>query len=138
MHVVFAAGNGGPTENSSVSPANNAGVLSVGALDAAGQQAMFTSRGVSACDARPYPDVNAPGESVRTTDLSAGGIATTTMGTGTSFAAALVAGELALLVQARPEMPVADRETLLRSAAGDARPPLARALATGPARERLP
>ncbi len=140
MHVVFAAGNGGPTDNSSVSPANNAGVLSVGALDAAGQQSLFTSRGVSACDARPYPDVAAPGESVRTTDLSAGGIATTTLGTGTSFSAALVAGQLALLVQARPEMTVADREALLRQAPGDAQPPLARALGTsaGPARDRLP
>lgn len=140
MHVVFAAGNGGPTENSSVSPANNAGVLSVGALDAEGQPALFTSRGVSACDARPYPDVHAPGESVRTTDQSAGGIATTTMGTGTSFAAALVAGELALLLQARPELSVPDREALLRPVAGDPRPPLARALglAASPARERLP
>ena len=128
MHVVFAAGNGGPTENSSVSPANNGGALAVGALDAGGQMAMFTSRGVSACDARPYPDVVAPGELLRTTDLSAGGIPVTTMGTGTSYAAALVSGELALLTQARPDMPIAERETLLRSVAGDNRPPLLRAL----------
>jgi serine protease AprX len=128
MHVVFAAGNGGPMVNSSVSPANNAGVLAVGALDAAGELAMFTSRGVSACDARPYPDLLAPGETLRTTDLSAAGIATTTMGTGTSYAAALVAGELALLTQARPAMPIADREALLRRVSADPRPVLARAL----------
>lgn len=140
MHVVFAAGNGGPNENSSVSPANNSGALAVGALDGSGQPALFSSRGVSACDARPYPDVLAPGELLRTTDLSAGGIATTTAGTGTSYAAALVSGELALLVQARPNLSVAEREALLRDVAGDARPTLVRALGLGAraARERQP
>jgi subtilisin family serine protease len=128
MHVVFAAGNGGPTDNSSVSPANNSGVLAVGALDAAGQLALYSSRGVSACDARPYPDLNAPGELLRTTDLSIPGISTTATGTGTSYAAALVAGELALLVQARPTLGIPEREALLRSPAGDTRPPLLRAL----------
>ena len=47
-------GNGGPMADSSVSPANNAGALAVGALDGSGQLAMFSSRGSSACDARPY------------------------------------------------------------------------------------
>lgn len=128
MHVVFAAGNGGPTVNSSVSPANNAGALAVGALDGEGQMAMFTSRGVSACDARPYPDLMAPGELLRTTDLAAGGMPITTVATGTSYAAALVSGELALLMQARPDMSVAEREALLRAVPGEARPPLLRAL----------
>ncbi len=132
MHVVFAAGNGGPTPNSSVSPANNAGVLAVGALDGSGQLAMFSSRGTSACDARPYPDVLAPGELLPTTDRSAGNLPVTTRGTGTSFAAAVVAGELALLMQARPDMPVVQREQLLRAADGDARPPLLRALGLSP------
>lgn len=132
MHVVFAAGNGGPTENSSVSPANNAGALAVGALDGEGQMAMFTSRGVSACDARPYPDVMAPGELLRTTDLAAGGLPITTVATGTSYAAALVSGELALLMQSRPDMPVAEREALLRAVPGEARPPLLRALGLAP------
>ncbi len=128
MHVVFAAGNGGPMADSSVSPANNAGALAVGALDGSGQLAMFSSRGSSACDARPYPDLLAPGELLQTTDRSAGALAVTTRGTGTSFAAAVVAGELALLAQAHPDMPLAQREALLRGAEGDARPPLARAL----------
>jgi subtilisin family serine protease len=129
MHVVFAAGNGGPTDNSSVSPANNAGALAVGALDASGQPALFSSRGASACDARPYPDVLAPGELLRTTDLSAGGIPTSTLVTGTSYAAALVSGELLLLVQARPQMSLAERESALRATAGERqKPPLATAL----------
>ena len=139
MHVVFAAGNGGPHENSSVSPANNAGAMAVGALDGSGQMAMFTSRGVSACDARPYPDVMAPGELLRTTDLSAGGVPVTTSGTGTSFAAAVVSGELALLAQARPSMPMGEREALLRAVPGEtAKSPLLRALGLSTARERQP
>jgi serine protease AprX len=128
MHVVFAAGNGGPTDNSSVSPANNAGALAVGGLDASGQPALFSSRGVSACDARPYPDLMAAGEGLRTADAVGGGIAATTVVSGTSYAAAVVSGELALLVQARPEMSTGDRETLLRGADADKRAPLLRAL----------
>jgi subtilisin family serine protease len=129
MHVVFAAGNGGPMENSSVSPANNDAALAVGALEGGGKPALFSSRGVSACDARPYPDLMAPGELLRTTDLSVAGRATQTLGTGTSFAAAVVAGELALLAQAHPALSPAEREALLRPVANDARPPLLRALA---------
>lgn len=131
MHVVFAAGNGGPMDNSSVSPANNAGALAVGALDGAGQLATFSSRGVSACDARAYPDLAVPGELLRTTDLSAGGLPLTTLGTGTSYAAAVASGELALLLQARPDMPVAEREALLRAGPGETKP-LLRALGLGP------
>lgn len=131
MHVVFAAGNGGPMENSSVSPANNPGALAVGALDGTGAAAMFSSRGVSSCDARPYPDLMAPGELLRTTDLSAGGLPLTTVGTGTSYAAALVSGQLALLMQARPELSPAAREALLRPVAGDGAP-LLRALGLPP------
>ncbi|TXH46004.1 MAG: hypothetical protein E6Q93_30270 [Burkholderiaceae bacterium] len=130
MHVVFAAGNGGPMENSSVSPANNAGAFAVGALDGQGQMALFSSRGVSACDARPYPDAMAPGELVRTADLSPGGVPVTTMGTGTSYAAAVASGELALLLQARPELQPTEREALLRALPGETKP-LLRALGVG-------
>ena len=128
IHVVFAAGNGGPNENSSLSPANNKGALAVGALDGAGELAQYSSRGVSACDARPYPDLVAPGELLRTTDVAFAGLPITTYGTGTSFAAAVVAGELALLVQARPKLSMAERESLLAHAPKDPRPVLARAL----------
>jgi serine protease AprX len=131
MHVVFAAGNGGPMDNSSVSPANNRGALAVGALDATGQPTLFSSRGVSACDARPYPDIAAPGELVRTTDISVAGVPVTTLGTGTSYAAAIASGELALLWQARPELSAADREVLLRPTPGEARP-LLKALGLAP------
>lgn len=127
MHVVFAAGNGGPTNNSSVSPANNSGALAVGALDSAGAMALYTSRGVSACDARPYPDLLAPGELVRTTDLAIPGIPITAAVSGTSYAAAVVAGELALLAQAQPKMAPTEREALLQGTS-EGRPVLLRAL----------
>ncbi len=130
MSVVFAAGNGGPVENSSLSPANNKGVLAVGALDSQGDVAVFSSRGVSACDARPYPDLHAPGELVRTTDHAIPNVATTAYGTGTSFAAAVVAGELALLTQARPKLSAVEREALLQGGKDDTRPALVRALAS--------
>lgn len=133
LHVVFAAGNGGPSENTSVSPANNSGALAVGALGDDGELALFSSRGVSACDARPYPDVAARGEMLRTTDLSAGPIAATTAVSGTSYAAALVAGELALLAQARPQARPEERESWLRAVPGDKRAPLVRVLALSPA-----
>jgi hypothetical protein len=61
--------------------------------------------------------------------LSAGGIPTSTLVTGTSYAAALVSGELLLLVQARPQMSLAERESALRATAGERqKPPLATAL----------
>ena len=102
---------------SSVSPANNAGALAVGALDGSGQLAMFSSRGSSACDARPYPDLLAPGELAadhRPVGRRLGG--DDARHRQSSFAAAVVAGELALLAQAHPDMPPAQREALLRGA----------------------
>ena len=45
IHVVFAAGNDGPAANTSMSPANNPGVLAVGALSADGTVADQSGRG---------------------------------------------------------------------------------------------
>lgn len=128
MHVVFAAGNGGPSDGSSLSPANNPAALAVGALDGAGRMATYSGRGKSACDQRAYPDILAPGELMRTTSSTVPGLASTTLGTGTSFAAAVAAGELAVLVQARPRMGVAEREALLAGDGPSNLPTLARAL----------
>lgn len=100
--VVFSGGNFGPTGSSSVSPANNAGVTSVGAVDSAMQVSAFSSRGPSACDAALFPKVAAPGEGVLTTDLSMGGHANYVLVAGTSFAAPHVAGVMALLKDAQP------------------------------------
>jgi subtilisin family serine protease len=100
--VVFAAGNSGPAESSSVSPANNPFAFSAGSVDAAATVAPSSSRGPSACTGAAFPDLVAPGIDVRTADRSFGGFPQYANVSGTSFAAPHVAGALALLVQALP------------------------------------
>jgi serine protease AprX len=115
--VVFAAGNDGPAPGTSSSPGNNPGALAVGALDRHLDLARQTSRGPSACDGELFPKLVAPGVNVRTTDLSHGGVPSTTLVSGSSMAAPHAAGVLALLAGAFPAASVSDLESaLLRSA----------------------
>jgi len=97
--VTFAAGNSGPYPDTSVSPANNSGALSVGAVDQALVVALSSSRGPSACDGSIYPQLVAPGISVRTSDLTFNGAIPNSYATvsGTSFSVAHVTGAIALL-----------------------------------------
>jgi subtilisin family serine protease len=114
--VVFAAGNDGPQPGTSNSPGNNPGVLSVGAAGRDLEISRSTSRGPSACDAKPYPGVLAPGVGIFTTDLSHGGLASYTTLSGSSLAAPHASGVLALLAEAFPGASVAELESaLLRS-----------------------
>lgn len=119
--VVFSAGNDGPSANTGSSPANNAGSLAVGAVDSARNVASFSSRGPSACDGGTYPKLVAPGVSVRTADLSFGGVVPNPYAvvTGTSFAAPLVTGAIALLWSAHPRTTLAAMETILEATAAD-------------------
>lgn len=112
---VFAAGNAGPAEATSRSPANNPSAFAVGAIDAAQQPAVDSSRGPSSCADRVYPDVAAPGVDVVTTDTSS----TWTVASGTSIAAPHVAGVVALMRQASPGSSVAAIEQALRVSARD-------------------
>lgn len=121
--VVFAGGNMGPAPATSVSPANNAGVTSVGAVDGTGRVSDFSSRGPSACDGSLFPKVSAPGDGVLTTDLSFGGGANYVLVAGTSFAAPHVSGVLALLKGAQPLATAADLELAVQNGAHDAAPP---------------
>jgi Subtilase family/Bacterial Ig domain len=106
IHVVFAAGNDGPGENTSLSPANNPGVISVGALVSKGEVSRRSSRGPSSCEATrnvPYPTVWTAGERLPALErmgLSAGVLASAD---GSSFAAASISGALAILRSAMPE-----------------------------------
>jgi subtilisin family serine protease len=115
--VVFAAGNAGPSVGSDVSPANNPGAFSTGSVDRSGRVANSSSRGPSSCDGALFPDLVAPGVSVRTTDLSLNGAAQYTYLSGTSFAAPHVAGAAALLLQARPTLSPDEVEDALRRSA---------------------
>lgn len=117
--VVFAAGNDGPAARSSNSPANNAGVLSVGALDRDLTIARASSRGPSACTGERFPRLVAPGLQVRTTDLSHGGVASYTTASGSSLAAPHVAGVLALLAGAFPGASVTALEAAVTRTARD-------------------
>jgi bacillopeptidase F len=117
--VTFSAGNSGPVASSDVSPANNSGVLSAGAIDPDGQVATFSSRGPSTCDGSLFPKLVAPGDSVTTTDLSFGGNAFYVDVSGTSYSAPHVAGVMALLRDAVPPVSVAELESALLGTATD-------------------
>ncbi len=119
--IVFAAGNSGPGASTSESPANNVGSFAAGATDISNTIASFSGRGPSACDNRIYPDVVAPGDAVTTAYLTSGGLFPNSYasGSGTSFAAPHVAGAMALLLSAFPNLSVPNLELTLKQSAAD-------------------
>jgi hypothetical protein len=106
---VFAAGNFGTSGNPS--PANNPEALAVGAINNTGLIYSGSSRGPTSCGGttRTYPDVVAPGVNINSTDLYGFYYSTT----GTSLAAPHVAGTLALLLSAYPNLSVAEQRAAL-------------------------
>ncbi|PKM42241.1 MAG: hypothetical protein CVV05_19070 [Gammaproteobacteria bacterium HGW-Gammaproteobacteria-1] len=119
--VALSAGNGGPASGTSLSPANYAQNVSVGAVDDLLAVANFSSRGPSACDGTLYPALVAPGVNVHTSDLTFGGLFPNSYidVSGTSYAVAHVAGGMALLKNAVPQASAAQIETALRDSAVD-------------------
>jgi serine protease AprX len=117
--IAFAAGNDGPAPLTSLSPANGPQGFAAGAVDDTLAVASFSSRGPSACDAKIYPDLVAPGVNVRTADLSFGGLPQYAVLSGTSYAAPHVAGAMALLAGAFPNSSVAQLEAALMHSAQD-------------------
>ena len=117
--VVFAAGNDGPAPLTSLSPGNNPAGFATGAIDSTLAIASFSARGDSACDGTVYPEMTAPGVSVKAADLSFGGLPQYAVVSGTSYAAPHAAGTMALLLNAFPVASVADLEAALTQSAQD-------------------
>ncbi|MBI5840292.1 MAG: S8 family serine peptidase [Chloroflexi bacterium] len=114
---VFAAGNSGPNTGTSHSPANNPSAFAVGAINNNSLIYGLSSRGPSDCGGSTgvFPELVAPGVNINTTDL--GGFYTTA--SGTSLSAPHVAGGLALLLSAYPNLTASQQETALLSSAVD-------------------
>ena len=121
ISVVFAAGNSGPYRSSSLSPANYPESFAVGAVDETFKIASFSSRGPSVCDGGTFPEVVAPGASIRTSDLTFGGVFPDSYAfvNGTSFAAPHVAAAMALLLNAFPGLSVSELELALKQSSLD-------------------
>ena len=99
MLVVVSAGNSGNDEWKFISaPADANFVISVGAVDADGYYARFSSQGPTA-DGRVKPNVSAMGQGT-VVQTTAGNLAP---GNGTSFSAPIIAGAAACLWQYFPE-----------------------------------
>ncbi len=142
MFVVAAAGNNGLARDGSVvygavtSPGNDPGVITVGALDAHGTPdrfddtvAGYSSRGPTAYDLVQKPDLVAPGTRVVSAEAAGSYLLRTyperhVEGTGasaymqlsgTSMAAGVVSGALALLLEQNPQMTASDAKAILRA-----------------------
>jgi subtilisin family serine protease len=119
--AIFAAGNSGQSVPSSISPANYPESFAVGAVDETFTIASFSSRGPSACDNTIYPDVVAPGVNIRVADLTFGGFIPDSYvnASGTSFSSPHVAGTMALLLSAFPDISIPELEQVLKISALD-------------------
>jgi serine protease AprX len=128
--VVVAAGNGGTTAPQLANPAYDPYVLAVGAADPNGTTRVnddtvtdFSSRG----DAARRVDLVAPGQSIVSLRNPGGYVDETypqarvgglyTKGSGTSQAAAVVSGAVALLLQQRPDLRPDEVKALLTGTA---------------------
>ncbi|MGD8278239.1 MAG: S8 family serine peptidase [Gemmatimonadota bacterium] len=123
---VSSIGNAGPAAGSLSSPADGDSVLAVGATDASGAAATFTSGGASArgptADGRVKPDVAARGVGIFAASAIALGAYDISL-QGTSYPTALVAGAAATFLEAWPELSADAARRALRLAGRRSGPP---------------
>ncbi|MEN8208676.1 MAG: S8 family serine peptidase [Candidatus Fermentibacteria bacterium] len=108
--VFNAIGNSGPDPGSLLAPSDGDSVFAVGAVDASGDVAQFSSRGPT-FDGRIKPDACALGDDV---SLAYQGTSGYSIGDGTSFAAPLVSSAAAALSGAHPEWSMIEIMEILR------------------------
>jgi len=120
--VVTSAGNAGfaADRNTLNAPADGKLVLTIGAVDAFGARADFSSVG-RAADGRIKPDVMAQGVLVK--GINAATRNQYALSNGTSFSCPLAAGVVALILQAHPDWNVMRVRRALRSTASNADSP---------------
>ncbi len=114
---VFAAGNYGPGGSTSVSPANYPEAFAVGTTNNGDRLYAYSSRGPSACGEAQsiFPELVAPGVNIYTPDL----YGQYAQNSGTSLSAPHVAGGVALLLSAYPNLDAAQLSAALENSAVD-------------------
>uniref|UniRef100_K3WF13 subtilisin n=1 Tax=Globisporangium ultimum (strain ATCC 200006 / CBS 805.95 / DAOM BR144) TaxID=431595 RepID=K3WF13_GLOUD len=100
---VFALGNSGPACATANSPGDYPNVIGVGATTSVDKLASFSSKGPTV-NGRRKPDISAPGQSVRSAVHT--GDAAYGSKSGTSMATPHVAGAVALLLSAQPDLAI--------------------------------
>jgi len=118
--LINSAGNEGPDPSTIIAPADTDGLIAVGAVDVYGHISDFSSRGPTA-DGRIKPDVCGMGVSNWVVQPDTAD--EYKQGSGTSYAAPMVAGLAALLLQAFPDLGPEEMWDLLTSTASSAASP---------------
>lgn len=110
---VFSAGNSGPWFFTGESPGNYPETIAVGATDLLDSVAFFSSRGPGNCDLSIFPDITAPGVAI----LSSAPDGNYRSVSGTSQASPHVAGTIALMLNANPNLNIDEIESVLKTTA---------------------